>query len=378
MLHSRYDRGLSANLYQATLLLCTFCVLLLNLAWKQVPALKGNLLYIRLFCSTFLPKNFLLSSPIIKFRITGDTFLSFESTPRIAKGSILPFNQALFNNLPAMVKYRAKDGYIILTGFNYSYRNMLANLVCRFHQLGIENYVIVAFDGQALLFCYERSLPCFPTSWDIMTTDLHGNATSLVQAWNTEGFRTITRMKSRKALDILELGYDVVWTDIDVFWKAIPIPRMLEALSDGAHIAISSDAVPTAEPNAWLNSGLYYVKHSDATIKAFQEIVQDAAVSQTSEQPAFNKILCAQTQGPDICLTTDNSVTTRILDRTIFPHGAMYDVVIKVTLSSEDDVATVHYNYRSGREEKEKCLFYAGMWLVRDEDATCKQVDGEA
>ena len=48
---------------------------------------------------------------------------------------------------------RAEDGTIILIGFNYGYQDMLMNFICRLQQLGVNNYVIAAFDDQAFSYC---------------------------------------------------------------------------------------------------------------------------------------------------------------------------------------------------------------------------------
>ena len=39
----------------------------------------------------------------------------------------------------------------------------------------------------------------------------------------------ITKQKSRQTLLVLQLGYDVLWTDVDIFWKQDPRRDVLTA-----------------------------------------------------------------------------------------------------------------------------------------------------
>jgi hypothetical protein len=55
-----------------------------------------------------------------------------------------------------LIRQQASDKTVILLGFNFGYQDMLLNMVCRFVQLGITNYVIAAFDDEAFSFCQKQ------------------------------------------------------------------------------------------------------------------------------------------------------------------------------------------------------------------------------
>lgn len=55
----------------------------------------------------------------------------------------------LIQTLRDFLDRRAIDGTLVVFPFNYGYTTMLLNMLCRLHQLGITNYVIVAVDAEA-------------------------------------------------------------------------------------------------------------------------------------------------------------------------------------------------------------------------------------
>ena len=110
-------------------------------------------------------------------------------------------------------------------------------------------------------------------------------------------------------LRILRLGFNVLWSDIDIYWKINPLPGILHAIDDDqrrrarltgrpadpADIAIQSNAPPTERADNGLrriNSCFYFVSASPRSLAAFAAIVQHANRSRLSEQPSFYAVLC--------------------------------------------------------------------------------------
>lgn len=293
----------------------------------------------------------------------------------------LPFS-LLESHLDEMLKYRSQNGTIVLVGFTEGYKDMLLNMVCRWKELNVQNYAIVAFDLPSFLFCWERSLPClfvWPESDSFAKTSLSlplGQTDSALYAWDSEGFKHITKRKSQQVLRILEHGYNVLWTDVDVFWKANPMPNLLGLLgTNDADVLIQSDATAEKEASIWVNSGFYYVRQSERTVRVFQEIVKDAAESRDqSEKPSFHRVLCQRRLDAGNCVNDDLSVLTHVLDRWKYAHGAMVDVLSNTLIDTKNDVVTMHFNYRAGFEEKKRCFHIGNMWLLEGDDKTCRAI----
>lgn len=314
-----------------------------------------------------------------------------------------------FENLMAQ---QARDGTLVLIGFNYGYQDMLLNMVCRLQQLEVPNYVIAAFDAEAMAFCRTQVLPCFPVNAEIAVKAEaivmgqgeekveaavaaaarpeaagHVNLQAAAHAFGTKGFRALTKLKSQQVLRILELGYNVFWSDVDIFWKVNVVPGVLAEMGEGkgsVDIAIQSNAPPEEEAENGkrrINSGFYLAKSNPQVVEAFRQIVAHARESALSEQPSFYTVLCGDdleyVQGKSNCVNTAIPVKTLLLSRETYPNGAMVEVVRGVTPASEDDVRIVHFNWLEGHDAKVESFVNASMWLLQEDDMTCKtQVGG--
>ena len=293
-------------------------------------------------------------------------------------------------NLGRLLEARAEENTVILLGFNYGYKHLLLNALCRFAQLGVRNYLIAAFEPEAMTFCRGRNLPCFDvTSFgedkeaSVLSTQ-ESQRLEDAQVFGSPAFQSLTKLKSRQSLRLLERGYNVLWADADIFWKQNPVATMRDALDKSkVDLVIQSDAKMRRRPNAWINSGFYLARPSDATVRAFRGIVAHAAQSSESEQPSFQKILCETRRAGDRCINRQLGVQTLVLERKDFPNGSMKNLLAQVRFepgdedqeqeeeeSSDDNVVIVHFNYRKGIDDKINSFVQSGMWLLRD-DLTC-------
>jgi hypothetical protein len=189
--------------------------------------------------------------------------------------------------------WRAKDNDIIVLGFNSEYIDMLRSTVCRFRQLGINNYIAVAFNEEALKLCRSEALPC------VAGYDATHFATQSGAGFGSQEFRSLTKLKSKRVLQFLEEGFNVLWSDIDIFWFENVLQDLKESRYAGYDVLIQSNApMEEAAENGFrrINSGFYYVKSNPAAIKAFRGIVEHAMASRLSEQPSFYTILCSDDQ----------------------------------------------------------------------------------
>ncbi len=301
----------------------------------------------------------------------------------------------------SLLGQQAQNETVVLIGFNYGYQDMLLNMVCRLQQLEVPNYVIAAFDAESMAFCRREVLPCFPVNDEIaakadsiiaaedagMDSALALGRTqaptkppvvdlqSAAHAFGTKGFRALTKLKSQQVLRILELGYNVMWSDVDIFWKVNPMPALFAEMGERVDIAIQSNAPPEeAAENGKrrINSGFYLAKSNPSVVEAFRQIVDHARQSTLSEQPSFYTVLCGDeleyVAGKAGCMNPVIPVTTHFLSRQVYPNGAMVDVVRGVTPVTEDDVAIVHFNWLEGHDAKVQSFVNASMWMLQADE----------
>ncbi|KHN34849.1 hypothetical protein glysoja_042161 [Glycine soja] len=113
-----------------------------------------------------------------------------------------------------------KTKTVILTIAGYSYKDMLMSWVCRLQKLSIENFIVYALDKETYQFSILQGIPVFTdpiAPSNVSFDDCH---------FGTKCFQRVTKVKSRIVLKILKLGYNVLLSDVDVYWFKNPVPLL--------------------------------------------------------------------------------------------------------------------------------------------------------
>lgn len=264
---------------------------------------------------------------------------------------------------------------IVLAMAGYSYKDMLMSWVCRLRHLLITNFVVCALDHDIYQFSILQGLPVFKDS-------LAPNNVSFNNChFGTECFQRVTKVKSRLVLQILKLGYNVLLSDVDVYWFQNPLP-LLSSFGPAILAAQSDEYKETGPINLprRLNSGFYFA-HSDAsTIKAMEKIVKHAATSNLSEQPSFYDTLCGEggthRVGDDRCVEPETNLTVYFLNRDLFPNGAYQGLWEKKDVRAacvKKGCLILHNNWISGRRKKLVRQVLSGLWDYRTSTRMCLQ-----
>ncbi|OMO80051.1 Reticulon [Corchorus olitorius] len=182
-----------------------------------------------------------------------------------------------------------KNRTVVLTVAGYSYKDMLMSWVCRLRHLRITNFLVCALDDETFQFSVMQGLPVFndPSApSNISFNDCH---------FGTKCFQRVTKVKSRMVLKILKLGYNVLLSDVDVYWFGNPLP-LLSSFGPAILAAQSDEYNQTGPINLprRLNSGFYFARADIPTIAAMEKVVRHAATSGLSEQPSFYDTLCGE------------------------------------------------------------------------------------
>lgn len=269
---------------------------------------------------------------------------------------------------------------VVAAAANYAYRDLAMNFVWNLHRLNVTNYVLLAMDRAMFEFGKDCGIQTFyhdaidASSHHIPMTK-RGEVKSEEAVFGSRDFIYTSQLKSRLVLEILRLGYDVVFSDVDVFWLQNPIPLLVSYEED---IGIQSDAKfgTDQDPNYNINSGLYHVKASTSTCKVFGAIGKYGKKLRRSEQKAFNHVLCGAFReivggsgkrlGTQRCLYNKKgvTVTARTLPREAFPNGSDNFWTTTNDTGERDGVIAAHANYIQGHDNKVLAMKTHGFWLV--------------
>ncbi len=291
----------------------------------------------------------------------------------------------------------ARNKAVILTGVTYAYRDVLMNFVCNLRRLGIYDQLLVAaFDEETYRFGFRMGLPVFFYESD---ANHQREANVREAAYGSDGFKSLTKLKSQIVLQILRMGYEVVWTDTDIVWYRNPLPLMAAMSSD---LVVQSNAPWPDEPAAngplRINSGFYRVRSTPLTIAAFEAIVNHARSSSMTEQPSFYIVLCGgkdgvNTKGDSACIyhadsaavavgadggdagepTAAAELEVQFLNRLHFPNGAvgqLWEVAANMTVTNPE-VVILHDNWIRGLQAKVRRLVEQRLWWYDRDGEMC-------
>ncbi|XP_057774488.1 beta-arabinofuranosyltransferase RAY1 [Salvia miltiorrhiza] len=288
----------------------------------------------------------------------------------------LPNEITLALSTESILSMQADENKTIIVGIaGSSYKDMLMSWVCRLRFLQLPNFLVCALDDEIYDFSVLQGLPvikCASPPTNISFDDCH---------FGTECFQKVTKVKSRMVLQILELGYNVLLSDVDVYWFKNPLnyltsfgPRVLVAQSDEYNVTGAIN-LPRR-----LNSGFYYAHSDSTTIAALEKVVKHAAYSNLSEQPSFYDTLCGEggsyRLGDNQCLDPETNLLVHFLDRDLFPNGAyrgLWEEKDTRKACEERGCFVLHNNWISGRKKKLERQVLSGLWEYDINSRMCAQ-----
>jgi hypothetical protein len=127
-------------------------------------------------------------------------------------------------------KSKGLEKTVLITGCNYGFVNHLHNFKCFADRLGMK-FLVMAMDKQAHHYISTNTT----MNSFLMVGGAVGDVTGSSTEFRSKQFNLITARKKEAVHDILQLGYDVVFSDTDVAMIRDPLPYMIRINVDYAH-----------------------------------------------------------------------------------------------------------------------------------------------
>ncbi|KAL2343603.1 hypothetical protein Fmac_004888 [Flemingia macrophylla] len=189
--------------------------------------------------------------------------------------------------------------------------------------------------------------------------------------FGSQGFFNFTARRPSHLLKILELGYSVMYNDVDMVWLADPFPYL-----EGNHDVYFTDDMTAIKPlnhshdlpppgkkgRPYICSCMIFLRPTDGAkliLKKWIEELQMQPWSKTmksNDQPAFNWALMKNAKEADLYL----------LPQPAFPTGGLYFKNKTWVTETKGMHVIIHNNYIVGFEKKIKRFRDYGLWLVDD------------
>lgn len=322
----------------------------------------------------------LLSTSVPGIRYA-ETFLEKEARLRLeviripALGTSPEYVLSMDQLLPELADSKKN---VALVGVKSSHKDMLWSFICRARALGVNNVIVAAFDKSIYKSALVRGIPVFYVPLPESASD--SEAVIARSDVSTNCSQQLTQRKLQVVLQILQKGYHVVWSDVDVIWFQNPLPR-LTAFPTGTFLVVSDEPNMNLPANGRgrVDSGFFYAQSEKATIKAFKDLISYA--SEAPEQPeqlVFGHVLCGKGAqhrvGVTECKAASSGLRTSFLNRRTFANGIVNDYwwhenVTEAALSS--GVYVLHNNWIHGAAEKVRRQKAKHVWFYNDVDKMC-------
>ncbi|KAE8679542.1 UDP-D-xylose:L-fucose alpha-1,3-D-xylosyltransferase 1 [Hibiscus syriacus] len=173
--------------------------------------------------------------------------------------------------------------------------------------------------------------------------------------FGSQGFFNFTARRPQHLLQILELGYNVMYNDVDMVWLEDPFPYM-----EGNHDVYFTDDMTAGRP--YICSCMIFLRATDGAKLVMNKWIEELQAQPWSkgknanDQPAFNWAL----------LKTAGVVDLYLLPQAAFPTGGLYFKNNTWVQQTKGMHVIIHNNYILGFEKKIKRFRDHGLWLVDD------------
>jgi len=297
----------------------------------------------------------------------------------------------------------ASSNFIVLLTCSNGFYNMFLNWLLLFERLQISNLPVYLFaeDEQTHNLCNETqiqhtNLTCL--SWDFAFPNIQATDKIGANAWTSKEYATMMTHRPVVVQRVLKLGYNVIFSDVDVIWKRDPMPYIKTALYTHGEIypgyytyADSDDYIETVQEKEMIHllaqddyteglcPGFMIFMSCPATNALVNKWKEELEINPGRNQPAFNKVFkIAALEGIEIPLISSASslahndsngmekrrvyFRAKVLPNNLFINGPAYSST--TNRSIQENTVVIHNNGINGYENKINRLRQWNMWIL--------------
>ncbi|KFK27221.1 hypothetical protein AALP_AA8G353300 [Arabis alpina] len=268
-------------------------------------------------------------------------------------------------SLAHAAKFVAKNGTLIVSSVNYPYLPFLNNWLISVSRQKHQDKVLVFAEDYATLYKVNEKWP----GHAVLTHPSLDSQTA--HDYGSQGFYNLTSRRPQHLLQLLELGYNVMYNDIDMVWLQDPFQYL-----EGSHDVYFTDdkteikhlnhshnfSIP--EQNGWsyICSCMLFLRPTNAAKLLMKKWIEEIQAQpwfngmNGNDQPALNRAL----------RKTPGQVDLYLLSQAAFPTGGLYFRNAKWVKETKGKHVIIHNNYIKGFDKKMRRFHDFGLWLVDD------------
>lgn len=257
----------------------------------------------------------------------------------------------------------ARNGTVIVCAVSQPYLPFLNNWLISISKQKHQDKVLVIAEDYSTLYKVNEKWPghavLIPPAPDLQTTHRFGS----------QGFFNFTSRRPRHLLQILDLGYHVMYNDVDMVWLGDPFPFL-----KGNYDVYFTDDMTAVKPlnhsnslpppgkkgRTYICSCMIFLRPTFGAKLVLRKWIEELEIQpwsrtkKTNDQPAFNWALNK----------TADQVKLYLLPQYAFPTGGLYFKNETWRKETEGKHVIIHNNYITGFDKKIKRFHDYGLWLV--------------
>jgi Nucleotide-diphospho-sugar transferase len=298
---------------------------------------------------------------------------------------------------------------VVVTFANVGMWPLADNLVCSWNRLNIENYLVVVLDDGAQQLAERHGVNCIryrtadvklanvarkhsATNHNHVVNRNHvgvgggasvkhrygaangHRARNLMSAgklavdasfgiFGSRNYVAATHVKPHVSNELLEMGYRVVLSDADIVWLRDPLPNLRSLMGIDSPLASAELDFVMQDDGYMPCTGFYYMDSSPGSRQFMEANLRElhARGDATIDQYVNNDLLSGAFK---------SRVKYRLLEQAEYPIGRVYFSLQPQAAAGATEPYVVHVNWMTGMWAKVLRLQEAGLWHVRDVDAS--------
>ncbi|CAI7926126.1 unnamed protein product [Closterium sp. NIES-53] len=161
---------------------------------------------------------------------------------------------------------------VILLAASFEDREAAMNSICRLRNLGMGNYILAALDARMYAYAFLQGIPVFMHQATVSNQSVITPAAD--SATDTSSASRLAAVAPVLMMQILRLGYSVLWADVHTIWFSNPLPHLLSLDSNTLAVqSMSSDIHQAPNSAQTIGAGVMFAQPSHLSLKALALVV---------------------------------------------------------------------------------------------------------
>jgi hypothetical protein len=186
----------------------------------------------------------------------------------------------------------------------------------------------------------------------------YGPTTSTHGRYGDDDFRICMFMKNAVVKDVLDLGFEILFQDIDMVWYKNPLPFLeMQGRVNQYDFQFMFDGFNARFQPLYYNSGFFYIRNNEFSRKTWEVVFSnfDKVWQYGSQQIPVNIVMNTY---------RERGLRTHLLDKELFFNGHMVPSDESGKFKISDEIMVVHVSWTENLDSKIQKLKNNGLWFL--------------